>query len=119
MWAYLRRGPGKLIELLLMITGIPWLSDRSSKWFARREKFAPAAVCANLLYLIFMGLSVWGIAAHWNDWARLQIVAAFLSLTYLVMQYVDALLKSHKEFKSPALVKDETPTEVPIDQLKD
>lgn len=101
-----------------MITGIPWLSDRSSQWLAQRNKFVLAAVCANLLYLIFMGLSIWGITAHWNDWTTLQIVSAFLSLTYLVLQYGDALFKSHKGLKSPESEKVDVEVEKPIDQLK-
>ncbi|MGY4818000.1 hypothetical protein ACVNP3_18885 [Pseudomonas chlororaphis subsp. piscium] len=103
---FLRKIPGKLFELLLAITGIPWLSDRSSKWFARKRKFLLAALCTNLLYLVIMGLSIWGITAHWDDWERLQFVSAFLSLAYLLLQYSDAVHKSYKGYLAPEAAKD-------------
>jgi hypothetical protein len=106
IWAFLRKIPGKLIELLLAITGIPWLSVQSSKWFARRKKFMVAAMCANLLFMVFIGLSVWGITAHWSDWETLQTVSAFASLVYLLLQYTEAVYKSYKDFKAPQAVKD-------------
>ncbi|WHS04293.1 hypothetical protein [Pseudomonas phage PseuP_222] len=111
IWIFLRAVPGKLIELLLMITGIPWLSGQSSKWFARRKRFMLAAICANLLFLVFMGLSIWGITAHWSDWQMLQFVSAFLSLAYMLLLFTDAVQKSYKGFKEPKVISDTSPND--------
>ncbi|NHX01550.1 hypothetical protein [Pseudomonas koreensis] len=106
IFAFLKKIPGKIFELLLAATGIPWLSDWSSKWLARKRKFLLAALCANLLYLGIMGLSIWGITAHWDDWERLQFISAFLSLAYLLLQYFDAVHKSYKDLLAPESAKD-------------
>lgn len=103
-WAYLRAIPSKFLETLLTLTGIPWLSERSSRWFVRKQKFLLAAVSANLLYLVFMGLSGWTITAHWNDLQTLQLVTAFLSLMLLATQYIESVFKSYKALKSPSSV---------------
>lgn len=118
IWAYLKKIPGKFLEILLTLTGIPWLSQRSSRWFARKQRFLLAAVSANLLYLVFMGLSVWTITAHWNDWEALQTVTAFLSLTFLAMQYLEALFKTYQAIKSPSSIDEVAQIDSPNDLPK-
>lgn len=70
-----------------------------------------AAICANLLFLVFMGLSIWGITAHWSDWQMLQFVSAFLSLAYMLLLFTDAVQKSYKCFKEPKVISDTSPND--------
>ncbi|NWA47973.1 hypothetical protein HX780_06650 [Pseudomonas tolaasii] len=105
-WSFLRKIPGRLIELLLVATGLPWLSEKSSKWLARKGQFLFAAIGANLLSVALIGLPVWGLAAHWNEWGAIQRVSACLSIVYLALRSSESVYKSYKEFKHPEEVGD-------------
>lgn len=97
----MRKIPGRLIELLLMATGLPWLSEKTSKWLSRKGQFSLAAIGANLLFVPLMGLPVWGLVVHWYEWETIQRVSACLSLVYLSLRYSEAICKSYRGFKYP------------------